>query len=36
LWQIALESIKGLLGSRRDLRRQRVQVYWQVVRSGLQ
>lgn len=35
LWQIALESIKGLLGSRRDLRRQRVQVYWQVVRSGL-
>jgi hypothetical protein len=35
LWQIALESIKGLLGSRRDLRRQRVQVYWQVVRSRL-
>lgn len=35
LWQIALESIKALFGSKRALRRERVQVYWQVVRSGL-
>jgi N-acetylglucosaminyl-diphospho-decaprenol L-rhamnosyltransferase len=35
LWQIGLESVKGLLGSRRELRRQRVKVYWQVVRTGL-
>jgi len=35
LWQIGLESAKGLLGSQRELRRQRVKVYWQVVRTGL-
>jgi N-acetylglucosaminyl-diphospho-decaprenol L-rhamnosyltransferase len=35
-WQIALESAKGLLGSKRELRRQRVKVYWQVIRTGLQ
>jgi hypothetical protein len=35
LWQIGLESAKGLLGSRRELRKQRVKVYWQVVRTGL-
>jgi N-acetylglucosaminyl-diphospho-decaprenol L-rhamnosyltransferase len=35
LWQIVLESIKGWLGSKRSLRRARVQAYWQVVRSGL-
>ena len=35
LWQIGLESVKGLLGSKRDLRKQRVKVYWQVVRTGL-
>jgi N-acetylglucosaminyl-diphospho-decaprenol L-rhamnosyltransferase len=35
LWQIVLESIKGLLGSKRSLRRERMKVYWQVVRSGL-
>ena len=35
LWQIGVESIKGLLGSKRDLRWQRVAVYWQVIRSGL-
>jgi hypothetical protein len=35
LWQIGLESIKGLLGSKRSMRRERVKVYWQVVRSGL-
>jgi N-acetylglucosaminyl-diphospho-decaprenol L-rhamnosyltransferase len=35
IWQIGLEWLKGLLGSRRELRRQRVGVYWQVVRSEL-
>lgn len=34
-WQIGLESAKGLLGSKRELRKQRVKVYWQVVRTGL-
>jgi hypothetical protein len=34
-WQIALEGVKGLLGRQRDLRRQRIVTYWQVVRSGL-
>ncbi len=35
LWQIGLESVKGLLGSQRELRKQRVGVYWQVLRTGL-
>lgn len=35
LWQIGLEALKGLLGSKPALRRQRVRTYWQVVRSGL-
>jgi N-acetylglucosaminyl-diphospho-decaprenol L-rhamnosyltransferase len=34
-WQMLLESIKGLLGSQRPLRRERVNIYWQVLRSGL-
>ena len=34
-WQIGLESLKGTLGSKRDLRKQRVKVYWQVIRTGL-
>jgi N-acetylglucosaminyl-diphospho-decaprenol L-rhamnosyltransferase len=34
-WQIGLEGVKGLLGSKRDLRKQRVKAYWQVVRTGL-
>ncbi len=34
-WQIGLESAKGLLGHKRDMRRERVQTYWQVLRSGL-
>jgi hypothetical protein len=33
--QLALEAAKGLLGHKRRLRRQRVQAYWQVLRSGL-
>ncbi len=35
LWQIGLEAAKALLGHKRVLRRQRIGVYWQVVRSGL-
>lgn len=34
-WQLVLEAGKGLLGHKRPLRRQRVQAYWQVLRSGL-
>jgi hypothetical protein len=32
---MALESIKMLLGHKREMRRQRIAAYWQVVRSGL-
>lgn len=35
IWQLALEAFKGLLGHKRDLRRQRVCAYWQVLRTGL-
>lgn len=34
-WQLAIEATKGLLGHKRSLRRQRIQAYWQVIRSGL-
>jgi N-acetylglucosaminyl-diphospho-decaprenol L-rhamnosyltransferase len=34
-WQMALEWTKGVLGSQRSLRRERVNTYWQVLRSGL-
>jgi len=34
-WQVGLEGAKGLLGHKRDLRRERIQAYWQVLRSGL-
>lgn len=34
-WQMALEGLKGVLGSQRALRRERVSTYWQVLRSGL-
>lgn len=33
--QLALEALKGALGHKRPLRRQRVAAYWQVLRSGL-
>ncbi len=33
--QLLLEAGKGLAGHKRDLRRQRVHSYWQVIRSGL-
>ncbi|MFW5942582.1 MAG: glycosyltransferase family 2 protein [Chloroflexota bacterium] len=35
VWQLGLESVKGLLGHRRALRWQRVRAYWDVLRSGL-
>ena len=35
LWQLGLEGVKGVLGHKRTLRWQRVQAYWQVLRSGL-
>ena len=34
-WQLALESFKGSLGHKRDLRAERVRQYWQVLQSGL-
>lgn len=34
-WQLALEAMKGALGNQRPLRRQRVQAYVEVLRSGL-
>jgi N-acetylglucosaminyl-diphospho-decaprenol L-rhamnosyltransferase len=35
VWQLGLESLKRALGSKRDLRRERIHAYWQVLRSGL-
>ena len=35
VWQIKIESFKWLLGHKRDLRKQRIQSYMQVLRSGL-
>jgi N-acetylglucosaminyl-diphospho-decaprenol L-rhamnosyltransferase len=35
VWQLMLEAAKGLIGYRRELRRERVRAYWQVLRSGL-
>lgn len=35
VWQLVLEALKGLLGHKRALRRDRVRAYWQVIRSGL-
>jgi GT2 family glycosyltransferase len=34
-WQLVLEGLKGILGSKRALRRQRVRAYYDVLRSGL-
>ena len=36
VWQIGLESLKALIGHKREMRQQRIRVYWQVIRSGLQ
>lgn len=35
LWQSLVEGLKWLVGHKRDLRRQRVSAYWQVLRSRL-
>lgn len=35
LWQLILEGVKGVLGHKRPLRRQRVRAYWAILRSGL-
>jgi len=35
VWQIGLEGAKGLGDHKRDLRRERIRAYWQVLRSGL-
>ncbi|MBL8153905.1 MAG: glycosyltransferase family 2 protein [Anaerolineae bacterium] len=35
LWQIAIESLKSLLGHKRQMRQERIHSYWQVIRSGL-
>ncbi len=35
LTQIIIEGLKGIVGHKRPLRRQRVKSYWQVIRSGL-
>jgi GT2 family glycosyltransferase len=35
LWQIGIEGVKSLPGHKRDLRRERIKAYWQVLRSGL-
>jgi hypothetical protein len=32
--QLVLESVKGLLGSKRAMRRERIRMYWQVLKSG--
>lgn len=34
-WQMLIEAIKGLLGHKREMRLQRVKVYWQVLQNGL-
>ena len=34
-WQLMLEAAKGALGYKRELRRERMRAYWQVLRSGL-
>ena len=35
LWQLLLEGGKGIIGHKRELRFERVKIYWQVLRSGL-
>ena len=35
IWQLSIEALKGVIGHKRPLRWQRVQAYWQVIRSGL-
>jgi hypothetical protein len=35
LLQLLIEGAKGLIGHKREMRRERVRAYWQVIRSGL-
>jgi N-acetylglucosaminyl-diphospho-decaprenol L-rhamnosyltransferase len=35
VWQIGLEKTKSVLGSKPAMRRERIDAYWQVLRSGL-
>lgn len=35
VWQAAVEASKYVVGHKRELRRQRIDAYWQVLRSGL-
>jgi N-acetylglucosaminyl-diphospho-decaprenol L-rhamnosyltransferase len=35
LWEIIIHGIKALVGHKRDLRKQYIHTYWQVLRSGL-
>ncbi len=35
IWQIKLEVVKGILGHKRPIRWQRIQSYWQVLKTGL-
>lgn len=34
-WQIALETLKSMLGSKVSMRRERVKAYWKILQSGL-
>jgi N-acetylglucosaminyl-diphospho-decaprenol L-rhamnosyltransferase len=34
-WQMALEAVKGIVGHKRSLRRQRMAAYWEVLKTGL-
>lgn len=34
-WQLVLEAVKGAVGHKRSLRRQRITAYWRVLTSGL-
>jgi N-acetylglucosaminyl-diphospho-decaprenol L-rhamnosyltransferase len=35
VWQIGIEGAKGLAGHKRSLRRDRIHIYWQILRTGL-
>lgn len=35
LWQLSEEGLKAVIGHKRELRKERLNIYWQVLRSGL-
>jgi N-acetylglucosaminyl-diphospho-decaprenol L-rhamnosyltransferase len=35
LWQMIIEGLKAVIGHKRSLRKERLSIYWQVLRSGL-